>query len=83
MHNIITGCILFLNLIIYGVNYMDFEEAVKRMDRRNKKEITWTLSDRIIRYRYIDGLNARNWDGSLAPNPGTTALEKNGLEVRR
>jgi hypothetical protein len=51
------------------------EEAIRRMKRRNTKEVTWTLSEVTIRWRYIDGKNARNWDGSRAPNPNTTALE--------
>jgi hypothetical protein len=52
------------------------EEAVARMRRRNKTEITWTFPDVTVRWRYIDGRYARNWDGSLAPNPNCIALEK-------
>lgn len=51
-------------------------EAIARMKRRNKNSVTWTLCGVTVRWRYIDGRNARNWDGSPAPNPGCTALER-------
>jgi hypothetical protein len=51
-------------------------QAIARMKRRNKRDVTWTLQDVTVRWRYIDGAHARNWDGSPAPNPGCTALER-------
>lgn len=52
------------------------DEAINRMTRRNKTEVAWTFPDVTVRWRYIDGRSARNWDGSPAPNPGCAALEK-------
>ena len=52
------------------------DEAIARMKRRNKQSVTWTFPCVTIRWRYIDGRSARNWDGSPDPNPGCTALER-------
>lgn len=45
---------------------MTQQEAITRMNRRGTKQVQWTLSDRIVRFRYIPATSARNWDGSMA-----------------
>lgn len=50
-------------------------EALIRMARRNRHYVRWSLKDTTIECRWIDGKDARNWDGSPAPNPGEVALQ--------
>lgn len=60
--------------------YFDETEAINRMNRRNKSRVTWTLKiygeGLTVRWQYIDGRSAKNWDGSSAPNPGCKCLER-------
>jgi hypothetical protein len=49
--------------------YLDRTEAVKRMKKRGKNFVSWTLKDITCKWEYIHGSETRNHDGSLAPNP--------------
>ena len=54
-------------------------EAIARMQRRNKKSVCWTLKNETIRWRYIRATSARNWDGTPAGegnDPNKEILEK-------
>lgn len=53
----------------------DRDEAISRMQRRQKHYVCWTLKDTQIEWRYIDGKDARNYYGDPAPNPGEVALQ--------
>jgi hypothetical protein len=55
-----------MSLVFDGIGTaFDMEEAVKRMSRRGKKSVSWTLKDRTVE-KYIPATAARNWDGSSA-----------------
>lgn len=43
-----------------------WDEAAKRMKRRNVKSVRWTLVGKTIEYRYVPATAARNYDGSSA-----------------
>lgn len=55
---------------------LDRDEAISRMQRRQKDYVCWTLGDTRIEWSYIDGKDARNYYGTLAPNPGKVALQR-------
>jgi len=42
------------------------EEAVKRMKRRGKKSVQWSLKNVTVEWKYIPQTSARNYDGSAA-----------------
>ena len=44
----------------------DQKEAVKRMTRRGKKFVRWTLKTVTVDWRYIPATETRNWDSSSA-----------------
>lgn len=46
-------------------------EATKRMARRDKQAIRWTLADMTVEWKYIEARQARNYDGSHAGNDST------------
>lgn len=58
---------------------LERSEAVKRMRRRNKQSVSWTLSELTVEWSYIRATEARNYDGSSAGhghNPNRIILQR-------
>jgi hypothetical protein len=58
-----------------GVYCYDREEVVKRMARRRKKSIKWTLETVTVEWKYIPATEAKNYDGSDAGSGNDPAQE--------
>ncbi|BDA75964.1 hypothetical protein CAL7716_101300 (plasmid) [Calothrix sp. PCC 7716] len=58
---------------------LDRSEAVKRMKRRNKQSVSWTLSELTVEWSYIPATEARDYNGSAGGyghNPSRIILQR-------